>query len=112
MRRLIPQGLMQAFRLVQQQPPAKGRARLRKAGEVVWPDTLFFYSAKKPFNHAVLVRGTERDKLLSEPIGLTGLTDPPILKERTNQETILIGASRRLFHNMAGRDITGGGFEA
>ncbi len=65
----VAQRLMWPAVVVPADPLRDRPARVREAGELMLPDTLFFETAKEPFDDPVLLRRVRRDELLAQRCG-------------------------------------------
>src|SRR5688572_231091 len=73
---------MRALFVVPPHPIPNDPPRLLKRLERVLPDTLFFQTPKKPFDHSVLLRRIRRDELLPQAIVVAGLSEPSTLEDQ------------------------------
>lgn len=78
----VAEGLVRPAVIVPADPVGYGASRLREAGKLMLPDTLFLETAKEPFDEPVLLRRVRRDELLGQPIVPTGLPELPTLKDQ------------------------------
>ena len=79
----VAERLMRTVVVVPLQPVPDDPSGLLECLKHVLPDTLFFETAKEPFNNSVLLRRVGRDEFLLQSIVMTGLSKSTALEDQT-----------------------------
>jgi len=104
---LIRQRLMRPLLVVPLQPVPNDSSGLLEGLKHVLPNTLFFETAKEPFDHPVLLRRVGRDEFLLEAIVSTGLSKSTALED----QPIVASENRRPARTERAEPLETGGFD-
>ncbi len=94
-RAALPQGLVRTGLVAPLDPRADGRPCLSKVVKLMVPDTLFFETPEKAFNHPGLLLGVRPDEFLVQPVVAARCTEPATLKDQAIVTTQYRGANTR-----------------